>query len=221
MTKAIPAATTVFKISKVGSTTTDVIPSAIAAAKPAVLTVPTGSISEGDVITLSGTDFSELDGKTFVAGVVTTGTDDSVPLVGSDTTGSLVTLGTTPVAGVMGLASSFETFCLSTFSREGGSADTVAVGTFCDPSATIVGTSDAGTISFAGYMDPTEAGYIEFMKASDDKKPRTMLVMLPDSLGTIILNGTVNSFSESFDLGNAISWTSGMGLSTNPTYLWN
>jgi hypothetical protein len=69
-------------------------------------------------------------------------------------------------------------------------------------------------------MDPTEEGYLELLRAVDDRKERLLHIVLPDGKGDIILRGVINSFSEDFTLGNAISWTSGMALATNPTYIW-
>lgn len=219
MTTAIPAAGTVFWISVLGAPTIELVPTAITKANPAVVTVDdTTGVTSGDVISFANTNFAALDGKSFVVGDVTA-TD--LTILNADTTNETATLSSAnPTATVIPMATGFDKFCLSTFSREAGAADTVSVGTFCDPSATIAGTSDAGTISFAGYMDPTEDGYLELMKAVDDKQPRTIMVELPNDLGYVVMTGTINAFSESYDLGQAISWTSGMSLKSNPNYIF-
>jgi hypothetical protein len=220
MTTAIPSAKTQFWLSLVANGPTTVTPTAISAAKPAVVTVAnTAGIVKGSVVRVSGTNFPELDGKTFLVGTVD-GAANTFELMGSDTSGSTAVLGTTPVVNVYTTAGNMTKFCVSSFSREAGQSDTVSVGTFCDPSATIAGTSSAGTASFAGYMDPTEEGYLELLRAVDDRKERLLHIVLPDGKGDIILRGVINSFSEDFTLGNAISWTSGMALATNPTYIW-
>ena len=84
---------------KAEATPLELTPTAISAAKPAVVSLSsTTGVSEGDAVKVSGTDFKALDGKTFVIGTIVT--DTSVELVGSDTSGSTELLGATPVLTV-------------------------------------------------------------------------------------------------------------------------
>ena len=51
---------------KAEATPLELTPTAISAAKPAVVSLAsTTGVSEGDAVKVSGTDFKELDGKTF------------------------------------------------------------------------------------------------------------------------------------------------------------
>lgn len=220
MTVAIPAEGTTFYLEIADGTGLTLTPTDITKSKPATVTVDdTTGVAEGQVVLMTGTNISGLDNNYFVA---TNITGTSFDLGGSDTTDASGTLGTSPVANVAveGESGNFTVFCLNAFSRTAGTADTVSVGTFCDPSATIPGTADAGTATFSGYMDPDEDAYIELLKATDDKQPRIIYIRLPQDKGIIVLKGAINSFSEDITLGQAISWSSGIALSTNPKYIW-
>ena len=82
-------------MSKAEATPLEIVPTAISAAKPAVVSLAsTTSIQTGDVVKVSGTDFKELDGKSFVVGTIVD--DTSIELLGSDTASSTATLGASP-----------------------------------------------------------------------------------------------------------------------------
>jgi hypothetical protein len=222
MTTAIATAGIEFWLLKQITTPKTLTPTGVTSAKPAVITVAdTTGVVVGDLITMSGTDDPMLDGKDFIASVVT---PTDITLLGSDTSGAVIALGVAPVltyneASLAG-TSDMVKLCLATFSRAAGTADTVSVGTTCDPSASIAGPADAGTISFDGFMDPTEQGYLELMLALESGADQLLMVKLPKNKGSIIYHGTINSYSEDFPLSGAISFSSGMALKTNPTYVW-
>lgn len=219
MTKAIPAAKTKFWLSKAtvgGTPGVSVTPTEISKAKPAKVTAAsTTGITNGMLVYCSGTGFSELDGKFFIASGVSA---TNIDLVGSDTTNSTGTLGTTPKIGGYAKNTDLVQVCVSAFSRQSSTSETVSVGTFCDPSATIPGEETPGSATISGYMDPTEDGYIELVEASELRDERVIQIELPDNAGSIIVRGTVNSYSEDYTLGQAISYQAQMGMTTRPTY---
>lgn len=220
MTTAIPVAGTELWISSVDAEGLPVVPTAISSASPTVVTVDDVSgISEGDLISVDEVGFDELDGKFFAVGTIDTELS-TFELVGSDTADSSGTLSATPSMTVYLEGTDVYKVCFSSLSREGGTSESVSVGTSCDPSASIPGTATAGTLTFAGYMDPEEDGYLEIIRANEDRETRIMYIVLPQDKGMIVASGIINTYSEDYTLGQAISWSSGMTLSTNPTYIW-
>lgn len=187
------------------ATPVDVTPSAITKAKPAVMTVSSSSVTNGQLIVIpaGGTGFPELDGKTWVASAASA---TSITLLGSDTTGSTGTLAGTPV--VHAVDSVEETcLCLSVFSIANQSPAKIDVGTFCDASATLLSQKvEAPSLTLGGFVDITSADYIELLKAETDGLSRNIKVTLPQN-GYLVGEMIVGSIGWELPLDGAQQFT--------------
>jgi len=210
------------EMSKGGATTTKLTATAATKAAPCVITVAdvTGLV-EGQLVTLTSdaTAFSEIDGKTFVIGKVDT-TANTFELVGSDTTAAPGTFtggtdgfevyGTTAIVGL----------CLSSIGFNPESPQTVSVGTFCNPSASIPGAATgAGTVDMAGYVDTTADDYKELLAAEADGKERIVKIKLPDN-GYIIFPVTFSAMNWDLPLEGAVSWSASGTLGSRAIHLF-
>lgn len=187
------------------------------AAKPTVLTLETFPLgmAVNNVVLVQGTGVESLDGNTFNVSAIDA-TAKTITLAGSDATGESITGGT--IADVTG---SFVEFCVASIDRQQEPAASISVGTTCDPSAQVAGDTTAGTLAVSGFVDYASAGFLEFMKAVDDGKPRDLIVKLPETAGggTIVFHDvTASGFSETFAVNAAASWTGEFTLSTKPEY---
>lgn len=202
--------------------TTPVTVSAVTNSKPAVATVGTTAIASfavGDLVTVSGTGMTSLDGKSFVV----TAVDDTaftITLGGSDASGE--TAGGT-VGNVTNVTGNFVEFCVATIEYQQAAAQAISVGTTCDPSAQIAGEPQAGTVSVTGFVDFAKEGYRELRKAVNDQQPRDIWVKLPTTAvpsgtGSIIYPDAVASgYSETFGVGQAAQFTAEFTLGSKPT----
>jgi len=205
---------------KGGVAATELVPTAISKASPAVVTVASATgLTKGDVVKMESTGFKELDGKTFVIGTVDT-TANTFELLGADTTASTATLGATPKAHVYKAADQIK-LCLSSidFSTEAGGS--VSVGTFCDPSATIsTPATTAGTVTLNGFIDKTDTGYAELLKAAEDGVARMIEIVLPQDQGYIVAPVTLSSIGWQTPLEGAIGFTASGSLGSKPVHLF-
>ena len=205
---------------KGGVAATELVPTAISKASPAVVTVASATgLTKGDVVKMESTGFKELDGKTFVIGTVDT-TANTFQLIGADTTASTGTLGATPKAHVYKAADQIK-LCLSSidFSTEAGGS--VSVGTFCDPSATIATpATTAGTVTLNGFIDKADAGYAELLKAAEDGVARMIEIVLPQDQGYIVAPVTLSSIGWQTPLEGAIGFTASGSLGSKPVHLF-
>jgi hypothetical protein len=177
---------------------------AISKAKPAVVTVAsTTGVTAGDVVKPENTGFTEIDGKTFTVGTVTSTT---LVLTGSDTTGSLNSLGATPSVKIT-KKSDMVRLCLSELTIDPSSTNQIDAGTFCTDQ-TILGKTTLGGISVSGYLDPSDAGLDELIKADDDGLTRAFKIELPSTaLGSLVGAVTIAGFSPSTPIEGAIAFT--------------
>jgi hypothetical protein len=205
---------------KGGVAATELVPTAISKASPAVVTVASATgLTKGDVVKMESTGFKELDGKTFVIGTVDT-TANTFQLIGADTTASTGTLGATPKAHVYKAADQIK-LCLSSidFSTEAGGS--VSVGTFCDPSATIATpAATAGTVTLNGFIDKADTGYAELLKAAEDGVARMIEIVLPQDQGYIVAPVTLSSLGWQTPLEGAIGFTASGSLGSKPVHLF-
>jgi hypothetical protein len=205
---------------KGGVAATELVPTAISKASPAVVTVASATgLTKGDVVKMESTGFKELDGKTFVIGTVDT-TANTFELLGADTTASTATLGATPKAHVYKAADQIK-LCLSSidFSTEAGGS--VSVGTFCDPSATIsTPATTAGTVTLNGFIDKADTGYAELLKAAEDGVARMIEIVLPQDQGYIVAPVTLSSIGWQTPLEGAIGFTASGSLGSKPVHLF-
>lgn len=193
---------------QLGSATgTNLTPTAISKANPAVVTVSSvAGLATGDTVSFSGTGFSELDGKTFAIGEVD-GTAKTFEVLGSDTTNSTGTLGASPSAVAFD-ASDMVKLCLSSMEIGADSVNQIDVGTFCDPSAQIPGKATPGTITLAGYANKDDTGLAELIVASDDQQTRVFKIVLPGAdNGYLVGKISLAGLSYGVPLEGAVTWT--------------
>ena len=122
-------------------------------------------VAAGDVIEMSGTGFDELDGKSFIV-VAATGTKIEI---NGDITGSTGTFNAATAKAVVTPVTQMDGLCLSSIGVNADTPSTVSIPTFCDPSASVPGTTaSAGTLDFGGYLDTTDAGFKALSAAEID-----------------------------------------------------
>jgi hypothetical protein len=234
MATAIPAKGTEFWI-EVGTTETnslEITPVSISKANPAVVTCVGSTAITGEIVWCNNTGFPELDGFYFMVGSASTAT--SLVLIGANTLNSRGTLNTDPltppVIAVFVEGVDAVPLCVSTFSYDAGTSQSVSVATFCDPGATIPGAPTDGTATFAGFTAPHDKGYRALMDAAHRQDMRVIYIRVPptakdaslaiDTSGVIILEGTVNSYKETYEIGQAIAYTSGLSMTKASKQLW-
>ena len=204
---------------KAEATPLELTPTAISAAKPAVVSLAsTTGVSVGDAVKVSGTDFKELDGKTFVIGTIVD--DTSVELVGSDTSGSTAVLGSTPVLTVYA-ADDVIKLCLASLAITADQPATVSTATFCDPTSSIPSAiQNAGSISITGWIDPTCEDYREILLAEEDAEKRVFYIVLPNDMGTIMCEGTMSAITFDVPIDGALGFSTTLVLSSKPVHLF-
>ena len=234
MATAVPSKGTEFWIEWGTSDTNSLMitPTAITKAQPAVVTCVASAALPNQVVYCLNTGFPELDGQYFLVGDDSTAT--SITLIGSNTTNSKGTL-TVDVDEPPQIAVYVEgvdafPLCVSTFSYDAGITQSVSVATFCDPTATIPGALSDASATFAGYTSPRDHGYRALLDSAHKQDKRIIYIRVPPApgqpasatqSGVIVLEGTINSYKETYDIGQAISWTSGMVLTRASKQLWN
>ena len=204
---------------KAEATPLELTPTAISAAKPAVVSLAsTTGISEGDAVKVSGTGFKELDGKWFTVGTIAT--DTSIELVGSDTSGSTATLGSTPVLTVYA-SDDVVKLCLASIAITADTPATVSTATFCDPTASIPSAiQQAGSIAITGWIDPTCEDYREILLAEEDAEKRVFYIALPNDMGTIMCEGTMSAITFDVPIDGALGFSTTLVLSSKPVHLF-
>ena len=204
---------------KAEATPLELTPTAISAAKPAVVSLAsTTGISEGDAVKVSGTGFKELDGKWFTVGTIDA--DTSIELVGSDTSGSTATLGSTPVLTVYA-SDDVVKLCLASIAITADSPTSVSTATFCDPTSSIPSAiQSAGSIAITGWIDPTCEDYREILLAEEDAEKRVFYIALPNDMGTIMCEGTMSAITFDVPIDGALGFSTTLVLSSKPVHLF-
>lgn len=171
----------------------------------AELTVAGSAASPGDIISIAGTGFTELDGKVFVVDAASTPT--KIIVVGADTTASVGTL-VPATAKVKVFEKKDETcLCLSSISLASDTPGTVSVATYCEPTATLPSSVySAGTLTFTGYVDVASTDYPALLKAAEDSRQRYIRISLPQN-GYLIFPFTLSSISYDLPIDGAVSFT--------------
>ena len=204
-------------ITKDGATGTTLTPTAISKAKPASVTV-TNTLTNGDVVTVSGTGFPELDGKTFV---VSGASGASFDLLGSDTTSSTGTLGSSPLVTAYADATNMICLCLASLSVNSDQPGTIDVATFCDPTASIPsGVQAAGTFDFTGYVDTSSSDYPELLKAVEAGDTRQLRILLPGNNGYIVAPVKFSSMTYDLPIDGAVGYSGSGVFSSKPVHLF-
>lgn len=186
-------------------------------AKPVVVTPATiASFKAGDWVLIDGTNLPGIDGQLWEVANVTATTFE---LKCSDASAAAAPAAAGTAAPMkMGAAQPLIPWCIASFSRDTPAAETISVGTFCDPSAQVSGDAQAGSISFNAPLDPCDKSFQELQKAVSDGKERWAVVKFPGTNGAMVMKVELNSMSESMELNSAITFTGGGILKSNPQY---
>jgi len=191
-------------ISRAAGTPTDLVPTAISDADPAVITVAsTAGMANGDIVHFSGTGFPELDGKSGIVGGLTGTTFQAI---GRDTTGSAGVLGPDPVASFYALGDMCE-LCLSAIDIGDNAPSPVSVATFCNPVASVPGNPQPATIGFSGYIDVEDECYGEMLAAVADGLPRQLKIDFPGGNGYLVTEVIIGSNNYAIPLEGSASYT--------------
>jgi hypothetical protein len=185
----------------------------ISSSAPTIITA-TNTAKPGDLISISGTTFSLLDGKTFVAGPNTSATE--IELIGADSTS--ITTPPQTFTGTAKVFSEFTNLCLNALAINAETPGTVSVGTYCDPTASIPSVVvQAGTLTFGGYVDVTSEDYPALLDATDDGLTRMIRIELPAN-GYIVAPIIVSQITWELPLDGAISFTGTATLGSKPAH---
>lgn len=203
-------------ITKGGSAGTELTPTAITSASPAVVTCTPGAAVKGDLVFIAGTGMPSIDGKIWVIGTVTV---NDVTLLGSDTTNDTFTGGGQESAKLF-RPTDMECLCLSSLSISSDTPGTVDVGTYCDPTAALPSAAtSAGTLDFSGYVDITDPDYTELLDAVDDGLVRYLRITLPNN-GYIVAPVTFSSITWDLPLDGAVGYSGSAVLGSKPKHLF-
>lgn len=182
----------------------------------------TNTLAAGDVVQVTGSGWSSLDGKFGVVAAAPAPTATSVT-VNIDTSAETVAFGANALANLLGPNSWLEA-CVAGFDIAGGAADSISVGTFCNSSAALAGAPAAANVTLTGFVDVNSTGYMELIKASDDGLPRQFKFIMPqaaDPSGSappvMYFSGTVGVPDQSYQTGQAAGFTCVVTLSNRPT----
>lgn len=201
-------------MTKKGVTPTSLTPTAISKAKPAEVTVA-NTLTDGQLVYVSGTGFPEIDGKTWV---VSGATSTKFSLQGSDTTGSAGTLGTTPKVDAYA-TSDVVKLCLAGIDIAPGSSNTISIGTFCDPAASLPGNPTPGSVTLSGYVDTASTGYAELLEAESDGTARHIKIDIPSN-GFLLADIVIGSVSFDVPLEGAVGYSFSASLSSSMRHVW-
>jgi hypothetical protein len=192
----------------------------ITKATPSVISA-INTLAKDDLIFFpSGSGFSELDGHLYPVSS-TSGT--VLTLVGSDLITSTGTMTPGYKATVFKQAD-MQKLCLSSLDISSDAPSTISVATYCDPSATVPSAvTEAGTLSFSGFVDAGSKDYQELVKAELDQVTRYFKVMLPGSTtaqgqGDIVFPAIISSLTWSLPLDGAIGYEGSATLATKAVH---
>jgi hypothetical protein len=205
------------------STATDPVVTGATKGTTTQLTVA-NTLAVGDVVIVSGSGWASLDGK---AGEVTVASGTAITV-------KLDSSAETTVFNVKATihqikASDWVEACLAGLDIDSGTADSIAVGTFCDAGAAIAGAGTNGTVNINGFVDPGDPGYQELLKASEDGIPRNFKLVFPKAAapsstgnnGGVLyfINATVGSISQSYQVGAAATFSGSLVLGAKPVFV--
>lgn len=194
-------------------------PTDISLAKPAVVTVDdTTGVAPGDIVVIptSATGLAELDGTTFIAGEVT---PTSIELLGSDTSASTGIFASTADIIVYD-QTDMVIICLASLSFNPETPDTISVGTYCDPTATIASAVvSAGTVDITGYPDINDEDYNELLAMEADGTERIWRIMLPNN-GYYVFPATLTTLTLDIPIDGAIQYNGTLVLGSKPRHIF-
>jgi hypothetical protein len=173
--------------------------SAISLTNPAIITAAAHGLVQGDVAKLSGiVGATQFNGNLYAVDDVTT--NDFSLAEEDNSNGSAYTSG--------GKADkiAFSAFCeLTGANRQGGGASQEEVSTVCSTAKEFEqGLADAGTLSMDFNFAPNTTVQAALIAAEKSGDKMAFKIVLPNSGGTIILIGTVQTTSFSGAVGQAV-----------------
>lgn len=206
-------------MTKVGATPASLTVTAATQADPAVLTL-SAQPANGDILVLANdsTGMVEIDGKGWVAANASAGGGVDAELLGSNTTNAKTFAAGSPVTHYD--STMMQCLCLSQFDIQAEQPNTIAVGTYCNPQDALSAPSgQAGTIAIAGYIDITDAGYQELIKAVKDNAAYWWRVEFPGN-GYILVEASVDQIAWGIPLEGALSFTGTLTMRRSPEHLF-
>lgn len=178
-----------FYMSK-GTTPATITATAVSNAKPALVTcASTAGMKDGQLVTVALPSMPSIDKKSFIVGGLT-GT--TFQLIGSDSSGD--TAAASGTFTYYDKAIDMVPLCLANIGFTQETSSPIATPNFCDPSAAVSGpppTAPQLTLGF--YIDATDAGYCELLKAEEDTLIRMFQLALTGGNGDVVMTGQVNS----------------------------
>lgn len=165
-----------------------------------------------------------LDGQVFLA---TGAAASTFKLNGGDTTNSGAfendpkTVGSASYIAKALPAASAVTICLTAVDFSPIQANTINVGSFCDPKATIESsTGSTGSISLSGHVDGGSDGYkiLSRMERHGYDTPYILRISLSDNQGDIFAYGTVNNLDWDVPLDGVVGFTCELVTQKNPSH---
>lgn len=173
------------------------------------------TVAVGEVVSFEDTGFQALDGKSFVV-VEASATEFKVRGLTLDAG----VLGASPKVTHYVEATDFTCLCLSSLSIASDTPGTISTATYCDPTASIPSSvSNAGTLSFAGFVDTTAKDYPALLQAVEDGKQRVIRIALPGN-GYISAPLTFSSITWDLPLDGAIGFSGTATLGSKPDHQW-
>jgi hypothetical protein len=171
----------------------------------------------GDLITITGTGWSSLDGKLVKVTAVDSTTAHTIT-VAADTFAETAALPTT-LTDIKVAAPTWAHVCLSEFSSNAGAPGEVDATTMCDTErVTLPGLPTPGTASFTGMFDLDDKGMLALQTAYEDGKPRWMIARTRRGQ-MAIFHGIVSAFTMgSLAVEGAITFTGSFTLDRTPSY---
>lgn len=197
---------------KSGATPTTETLTAVAAGADTTLSVAdTTGMKVGDLIHFpaGSTGWAELDGKWHTIKTVVDTTDITIS---ADTTGNAAA--TTGTFSHYASATDLQGVCWSELTLSVDEPETVEVGTYCDPTATISSAATAaGTINFAGFVDIKDADYAMLLDMIENQTATAIRINLPNN-GYLVAPVTFNSITWDLPLDGAISYSGSATLAS-------
>jgi hypothetical protein len=202
----------VIHMSKGSTIPLNLVPTAVTAAKPAVVTVASSTgVTAGDSVKIEGTGIKSIDNKVFIVGTVTA---TSFELIGSNNTGGAIAVSVGAKA-IVYKRTEMCTLCLSSLDFSAEQGQTISVGTYCDPSASIATPpTTAGTVTLNGYVNKDDACYVELLEATEDSALRILDLELPQNQGNLVTSIILSSIAFTTPLEGAIGFTATGSLGT-------
>lgn len=214
---AIPSTGVRMYLSKGDASPVVVTPTAISKASPAVVTADAAAVQQGQIVFARATGFPELDNRFFT---VDNPDADTFELKGSDTTNSTGALVASPVLELYE-ASDLISLCLSTFAFALETPGTIAVGTYCNPAATLpAAATGVGTATLSGWIDVNDPGYKELLLAESDAQRRVFSILLPQGQGEIIAPMIINGITWDIPLDGGMAFTATATLTGKPRHVF-